>query len=95
MSEATSNLRHEPITNLNQHYENANVLPKVDESPYLTTSVAVRPRNSNYANESEQAAAAGTTYVNETPQNLNLSSAYENNTNDLITQATNSVYEKI
>ena len=78
-----------------QHYENANVPPQIDDAPYLTTSVAVRPRNSTYENESVQAAAAGSTYANETSLNCDPSSAYENNTNDIVTPSDKHIYEDV
>ena len=84
-----------PTINSLQHYENNKVPPQIDEAFYLTTSVAVRPRNSTYQNDSVQAAAAGSTYANETPLNRDPSSAYENNTNDVVTPSDQHIYEDI
>ena len=84
-----------PTNNSLQHYENVKVPLQIDEASYLTTSVAVRPRNSTYANESVQAAAAGSTYANETPRNCDPSSAYENITNDIVTSSDQHLYEDV
>ena len=82
----------DPTNNSLQHYENVKVPPQKDEAPYLTTSVAVRPRNSTYANESVQAATVESTYANETPLNFDPFSAYENNTNDIATSTDEHFY---
>ena len=92
---ATEVTQSSPTNNSLQQYENAKVPPQIDETPYLTTSVAVRPRNSTYANESVQAAAAVSPYANETPRNRDPSSAYENNTNDIVTSSDQHVYEDV
>ena len=84
-----------PTINSLQHYKNANLPPQIDEAPYLTTCVAVRPRNSTYAKESLQAAAAESMYANETPLNCDPSSAYENNTNDIVTPSDKHIYEDV
>ena len=93
--DATEITRSVPTNNSLQHYENANVPPQIDEAPYLTTSVPVRPRNSTYENEGVQAAAAGSTYANEIPLNRDSSFAYENNTSDITTSRGKHVYEDI
>ena len=78
-----------------QHYENARVPPQIDEAPYLAASVAVRSKNSTYANESVQAAAVGSTYANEIPLSRDPSFAYENNMNDIATATDKHVYEDV
>ena len=84
-----------PTIKSHQHNENAKVPPQIDEAPYLTTSVAVQPKNSVYESESVQAAAAGSTYANETPLNRDPSSAYGNNTNDIVTPRDKHIYEDV
>ena len=92
---ATEVTQSSPTINSLQHYENAKVPSQIDETPYLTTSVAARPKNSAYANESVQAAAAASTYANETLLNRVLFSAHENNTNDFATSSDKHIYENI
>ena len=94
-SDAPEVTQPDPTSNSLQHYENAKVPQQNYEAPYLTTSVAVRPRDSTYANESVQAAAAGSAYANEILQNRDPSIACENKTNDNASSIDKHIYEDV